>query len=1596
MFVSSGPRRGASLGIRLSSPTILFACAAAALCAIRIVSAHQVLNLVAEYGFSESAGTTVLDASGSGNTATLMNGALWGAGKYGTSVVLDGTNDFVSVPDAASLDIGSSGTLEAWVQLTAINRWNGVLGKTTSSADEAHNYAIEIGSDNKVNCVIGNGAAINVAKSTTALAAQRFYHLACTWDGTQLKLYLDGVLNKTTAQTLTPLSNNGPLYLGQYGGNVDFLRGKLDDVRVYNIAIPQAEIVNDMNLAVESTPDVTNPIVTLTSPAEGTTVSAVVPLVAAATDDRVVAGVTFFLDGTQFGVEDTVEPYTTTWDTATAINGSHVLYASARDASGNVAVSATSTVNVVNAPHLVITKPANGANVSSASLDITYIVSGDTTGYAVNHVHFQLDGGPEIMDLPPMDGMYTMTGVAPGSHVLTGFLVRSNHTKIVGTDSTAISFVRVVPDSTPPVVSITSPSAGAAVTGTVALIASATDNVSVSGVQFYVDGAPVGAEDTSAPYSTSWAAVGIGTRTIAAVARDLSGNVATSAPVSVEVTDPNDPATIGQWSSVMNWPIVAVHMNLMPSSEILMWDGWELPFAAAKLWNPAAGIFSDVTVSAGVFCSAQAILSDGKVLVVGGHSGGEIGIPDTFTFDPASRMWSQVSNMVYQRWYPSATRLGDGRVVSLSGQITPGVWADKPEIYDPRTDRWATINVNTANMHDTEYPLTFLVPDGRVFVISPQLGQTYALDVATPSWTSRGVAPMSNGVAAMYRPGKVLMSGGGVNGVGNPSRTTASRIDMTEATPTWRTLAPMAYGRFNHNLVVLANGDVLAVGGSVTVTSSDTVGTLPAELWSATSETWSTMAAMHDPRMYHSTAMLLPDGRVLVAGGGRLGSVPSYPTAEIYSPPYLFRGPRPTIATSSVTAPLGGAVTIDSPDATTVARVALVPLAAVTHTLNMNQTYVDLPFTVSGTTITATVPTNANAAPPGYYLLFMLNSAGTPAIAPFIRIIPAPDVVPPTVAVTSPSSGAALTGPVTVTANASDNQDVAEVQFQVDGQNIGAADTTTPYSTTWNTGQQTNGAHTVTAIARDAAGNSAVSAGVPVTLSNVAGGSKTFGHAVVGGLIDTGAFNYVNAWRFVMPNESGTASSLSVYINSPVSAAPNNQFQVAVYADQNGVPGALLASTASRAIVADSWNTVPLTVALQPNVAYWLGYNTNAASAAGNNVRLDAGAIGQMAWRAQTFGTWPAAFGQASGQNAYQGSIFLIYDASGTMPRLGFTSPAEGATVAGSSVNVSYAITGDATAVSQVVYSLDGGAAMTDPAPFDGLFPLTGLTPGAHTLAGYLGNASQTKISGSDATALHFTVALPDSTFPAVSLTAPTTGTTSTGNTTVSANASDNIGVASVQFQVDGQNIGAADTTAPYSIVWDTTTVSNGMRTLTAIARDAAGNATTSAPVTVTVSNTAPPTILGYSTLGASLDSGAANHITTWRFIMPNQAGTASSLSVYIGNPISASPSNQFQVAVYADQGGAPGTLIVSTTSQAIVGNSWNTVPLAATLQPNTAYWLAYNTNAASDSGNNVRYDPGVAGQARWRAQTFGTWPATFGTPGGSAASQASIFLTVR
>ena len=253
-----------------------------------------------------------------------------------------------------------------------------------------------------------------------------------------------------------------------------------------------------------------------------------------------------------------------------------------------------------------------------------------------------------------------------GAHTLTA-VARDAAGNSATSTPVSVTVTTTGGDTTPPTVSITSPANGASVSGQVTIAATAADNVGVAGVTFKVDGTAIGAEDTGAPHNIIWDAstATAGAHSLTAVARDAAWNSTTSAAVSVTVTvDPNAPSQVGQWSSVQNWPLVAVHSTRMNDGRVLLWDGWEYGTTYAKVWNPASGTFLDVPINLQIFCGAQSVLPDGRILVTGGHSGtGDAGVDDASIFDPVSNTWTRLPTW---RCRAGTRRAWSSRMAALS------------------------------------------------------------------------------------------------------------------------------------------------------------------------------------------------------------------------------------------------------------------------------------------------------------------------------------------------------------------------------------------------------------------------------------------------------------------------------------------------------------------------------------------------------------------------------------------------------------------------------------------------------------------------------------------------------------------------------------------------------------------------------------------------------------------------------------------------------------------------------------------------------------------------------------------------------------------
>ncbi|MGA7219762.1 MAG: galactose oxidase early set domain-containing protein [Candidatus Sulfotelmatobacter sp.] len=468
-------------------------------------------------------------------------------------------------------------------------------------------------------------------------------------------------------------------------------------------------------------------------------------------------------------------------------------------------------------------------------------------------------------------------------------------------------------------------------------------------------------------------------------------------------------ATLGAWAAPVNFCVypclVGANAAVLNTGNVLFYyyPAANTLNSQATLLNPATGALTSVTLtqSADIFCSGLSILQNGTVLVTGGNAegvkcgqdggGSGCGTTNSMLFAPPNSTWSAGTAMSFARWYPSSIELANGTLLELSGTDSTGSWVQTAlEEYNYLTGKWTTLPVSATlpSAVSQVYPRLSLMPSGNVFLSSPAQ-KSYLFNTATNSWSY--VATVNFGyryfAPHVLLPGqeKVMVAGGSAtkeNG-GGTATNTAEIIDLSAAKPAWSYTGSLNYARYNENLVLLADGTVLAVGGGGGGGRYANP-VLSAELYDPATAQWAVMASQTVQRTYHSTAVLLPDGRVISAGSDN--GAPTQVSYEIYSPPYMFKGPRPVIQSAPATLTYGARFKIATPNAAAITRVALVRPSATTHADNFDQRYVDLTFTVGSGAISATAPPNGNEAPPGYYMLVIVNSNGVPSVMPFLQL----------------------------------------------------------------------------------------------------------------------------------------------------------------------------------------------------------------------------------------------------------------------------------------------------------------------------------------------------------------------------------------------------------------------------------------------------------------------------------------------------------------------------------------------------------------------------------------------------------------------------------
>ncbi len=583
------------------------------------------------------------------------------------------------------------------------------------------------------------------------------------------------------------------------------------------------------------------------------------------------------------------------------------------------------------------------------------------------------------------------------------------------------------------------------------------------------------------------------------------------------------PSIIGQWSGESPWPTVGVHLTVLPDGRVVTY-GADLPPSAGGIYatyivtipsgSTDTSNLVEVDINNEMFCSGHTLLSDGRILGSGGQEAliEGIGTPLTNIFDPASNTWSPGPMMSGKRWYPTTTTLADGEVLLLAGSVDDQYNANTiPDVTTNHVTGVRSLTAVASVPVDYNYPRAFLAPNGKVFLSGMQGITRYLDTTGTGSYTTvanTSYGYRSYGTAVMYDDGKIMIAGGSTTDSVAPTAT-AEVIDLNAAPPAWRTISPMVFARRFLNSTLMADGKVLITGGTANAGDQDATGAvLPAEIWDPATERFTMVASMLHLRTYHSTAALLPDGRIISSGTTAPGAppLPDQRDADFYSPPYLFNGARPTISAAPATVGYGQQFTVQTPDASSISKVHWIGFSSVTHHFNFSQRINRLTFSRGTGQLTVTTPPNPNLCPPGYYMLFVVNSTGVPSVAKVIQVTAGTPVATPTpsstttasstptptatptpsatptagaVKITSPSNGATVSGTVSIATQV--DSSVSWINVYVDGNYFASSP---PFTFNWNSSTVPNGSHAISARAFGSGGAQVGLDSVTVTVAN--------------------------------------------------------------------------------------------------------------------------------------------------------------------------------------------------------------------------------------------------------------------------------------------------------------------------------------------------------------------------------------------------------------------------------------------------------------------------------------------------------------------------------
>lgn len=464
----------------------------------------------------------------------------------------------------------------------------------------------------------------------------------------------------------------------------------------------------------------------------------------------------------------------------------------------------------------------------------------------------------------------------------------------------------------------------------------------------------------------------------------------------------------GNWEELYETPEEPpVHAALLNNGNVLLIPhGHFTHVPDTFLWNPSianaadAFFYPDNQPDDNLYCSGHSFLSNGQLLVAGGGGASPANVNRAWRFNPAggtNGTWIQTAgDMSYARWYPTVITLGGRRIMVAAGSPNHG----KVEIYNEHSDSFHTVTMPSERSFPQTYPGMHLLPGNVIFYTRTGFGNAGpGANPGDPSpgtpyfrFTSPSAGEWVNIADSMESPNRVKgMSAplflGPLGGsyitkvlvVGGNGDDTAEIAGLSTVSPTWesKTTIPGG-GRSNINLVLLPDNTAFVCGGATLGNSP----VLPCALYDPLSNTWSAMDSLAYRRAYHSVALLLPSGQVMITGDVNK-------IIEIYNPPYLFRGARPDITCYPDIVHHGKMFDIETTQSDDIDKVVMVRPMAVTHQTDTEQRVIGLTFTRSGETLHVRAP-NGNhphpVAPRGYYMLFAINSNGVPSTGKFVLL----------------------------------------------------------------------------------------------------------------------------------------------------------------------------------------------------------------------------------------------------------------------------------------------------------------------------------------------------------------------------------------------------------------------------------------------------------------------------------------------------------------------------------------------------------------------------------------------------------------------------------